>query len=262
MGYGVCKLTGNSGTFVKAHLLPKAVTRPTVAGEYFISGGEGSRPKKSWSSWYDEELVIRKGEDILARYDNWAIAELRRLELIWSGWGASTSVETWLPSKPAGFGLRLVECADPDKLRLFFLSLLWRAAATTLPAFDKISMRPVELELLRTMVLDGIPRPLDFYPTSLLQIVPRGDPHNIGPFPTDFSFRFYFDGLIAHMFRDVKIDLENVGQCFVGFSPTFWVQTQTFEHSFQLANIKQHILEGETQWQEVIGRLKSQPARR
>jgi hypothetical protein len=70
MAYGVCKLTGKSGKFVKSHLLPKALTRPGVAGEYFISGGQGCRPKKRWTSWYDQELVIKKGEDILANYDN------------------------------------------------------------------------------------------------------------------------------------------------------------------------------------------------
>jgi hypothetical protein len=73
MTNGVCKLTGNSGKFVRSHLIPKALTRPSVAGGYFISAGPGIRPKKSWSSWYDEELVIRKGERILADYDDWAI---------------------------------------------------------------------------------------------------------------------------------------------------------------------------------------------
>ena len=189
MKYGVCKLTGRSGKFVKSHLLPRALTRPNVAGEYFISGGQGRRPKKSWTSWYDEELVIKKGEDILADYDNWAIAELRRLELVWSGWGTKSSfpLETpeWFDPQPEGFGLRQVECSNPDKLRLFFLSLLWRAAATTLPEFGDINLEPEELELLRTMVLNRDPQPLNFCPTMLLQICSKELPHNLGPFATE-----------------------------------------------------------------------------
>jgi hypothetical protein len=156
MAYGVCKLTGKSSEFIKSHLLPKALTSLGVAGERRISGGQGSRPKRSWTSWYDEELVVKEGEEILADYDNWAIAELRRLELVWSGWGTKSSLplETpeWFDPKLKGFGLRVVECANPEKLRLFFLSLLWRAAASTLPEFGEINLEQDELERLRTMV--------------------------------------------------------------------------------------------------------------
>ena len=148
---------------------PKALTKRSNPTGYFVTGGPGRRPKKSWSSWYDEELVIRKGEDILERYDNWAIRELRRLELVWSGWSGNTSlpVETWFGPKPKGFGYGQVKCSDPDQLRLFFLSLLWRAAATSLPDFGEIQLEPEELDRLRTMVLTGNPQPLDFYPISL-----------------------------------------------------------------------------------------------
>jgi hypothetical protein len=183
--------------------------------------------------------------------------------LVWSGWGTKSSLplETpeWFGPRPEGFGLRQVECANPDKLRLFFLSLLWRAAAATLPEFGEINLEPDELELLRTMVRDGNPRPLDFYPISLLQIVSKGLPHNLGPFATDFSFRFYFDGLIVHILRNLNVEFEKIERLMVGFSSTLVVQTQILEHSYQLANIKQHIVEGTLQWSEVISRLTGFP---
>ena len=119
MAYGVCKLTGNSGQFVESHLIPKALTK-LRGGDHFINSGHGNRPNKSFNSWYDGELVIRKGEAILAEYDSWAIRELRRLELVWSGWDCNTALPV---PQPKGTGHRLVECADPGKLRLFFLSL-------------------------------------------------------------------------------------------------------------------------------------------
>jgi hypothetical protein len=291
MAYGVCKLTGNAGQFVEAHLVPKALTRPSVAGEHFISGGLGDRPKKSWSSWYDGESVIRKGEAILAEYDNWAIRELRRLELVWSGWGSKTSlpVETWFGPKPEGIGVRQAACAKPDKLRLFFLSLLWRAAATSRPEFREVNIDPAELELLRAMVRDGNPRPLDFYPTSLLQIVSRGDQHNLGPIGKDFlsdvgqlyqepgdkppaptkmfgfsTYRFYFDGLIAHMHRNIgeQIEFANIASFLVGYSSTLSVMTQTWEHSFQLTNMIKHIHENTAQWPGEIRKLTANPQRR
>jgi hypothetical protein len=261
MAHGVCKLTGNSGIYVKSHLLPKALTRRSNPNGHFITGGPGRRPKKSWSSWYDEELVIRKGEDILERYDNWAIRELRRLELVWSGWSVKTSlpVETWFGPKPQGFGLRQVECSNPDKLRLFFLSLLWRAAATSLPDFDDIQLESEDLERLRTMVLTGDPRPLEFYPISLFQLVSKGHSHNLGPVAREWvtkyegedirvsSLRFYFDGLIAHIHRKASFD-SKFGPLHVGASQTLYVQAGMWEQSFQLANIRQHHLEARAWW--------------
>jgi hypothetical protein len=265
---GICKLTGKSGKFVKSHLIPQAFTKPSVRGGFFISGGPGRRPKKSWSSWYDEQLVVQEGEDILAKYDNWAVRELRRLELVWSGWGAKTALpnSSWIrptSSIPevaewsASRGLRAVECADPEKLRLFFLSLLWRAAATALPDFRDVALDVDDLELLRTMILNANPRPFDFYPTTLLQIVTRGWPHNLGPIATTTpnAYRFYLDGLIVYMLRDLRDKhIENWGSI-VGVSPQLVVQTQTFEQSYQRANTIQHQVEATLQWPEAVKKL-------
>jgi hypothetical protein len=261
MTYGVCKLTGNTGNFVRCHLIPRALTRPSFPGQYFISGGPGIRPKKSWTSWYDEQLVIRKGERILADYDDWGIRELRRLELVWSGWGAKTSlpVEKSIDGEP-GFGFRVVECADPAKLRLFFLSLLWRAAATNRSEFEEINLEQDELERLRTMVRDGNPEPLEFFPINLLQIVARADPHNLGPMARDYgeglpAFRFYFDGLIIIMLRQFSGEWKKLGRAIVGISPILHVQTQTWEVSLQRQNQIQHIVEATRQWPEVARKL-------
>lgn len=78
---GICKLTGKNGRFVRSHLLPKALTRPSIRSSHFIQSGHGSPPRIRWDSWYDDELVTREGEDSLTRYDTWAIQELSQLEL-------------------------------------------------------------------------------------------------------------------------------------------------------------------------------------
>src|SRR5450631_2831048 len=81
--------------------------------------------------------LLKKARKFLPRMIIGAINELRRLELVWSGWGNKTSLpsEDWKGTFPRGYGLREVRCSNPNKLRLFFLSLLWRAAATDLPEF-------------------------------------------------------------------------------------------------------------------------------
>lgn len=215
---GVCRLTGGAGNFVNSHILPQAFTRATL-GEGFICGGEGSRPKRSWSSWYDPGLVIKKGEEILARYDNWGVKQLRKTELVWSGWGNKKRlpIDSAYGVEGSRYGIRQLDCTNPAMLRLFFLSLLWRAAATTLPEFHAVQLPPQDLERLRKMLVAGNPEPSGFYPISLLQIVTRGPAHNLAPIAKDLgpldvngvpafkTFRFYFDGLIVHVHRPLML---------------------------------------------------------
>ncbi len=71
--------------------------------------------------------------------------------------------------------MRGVDCT---RLRLFFLSLLWRAAATSLFEFNAVSMPANELAKLREMVLHGAFEPYHFYPVTLTQLSTRNFPHN------------------------------------------------------------------------------------
>ena len=278
---GVCKLTGKSGTFVDSHLLPKAITKPNISGAYFIEGGQGNRPVRRFSSWYDNNLVTRDGEDILARYDSWGIAELQRLKLIWSSWGPMTSLSTsdWTTfrlDQRHGHGMRELTCSDPIKFRLFFLSLLWRAAATTRPEFSAIQVEESELQQLTAMVRDGDPASLNFYPTTLMQIAAQGPVHNFIPLAIDeivdiegsqpwhrYLFRFYFDGLIAFMHRprrDAK--MIDFGKFVVGYSKELAVQTIPIEGAFQIENLLKARFETHLQWPKTMEKLDGFPAAR
>ena len=128
----ICKLTGTRGTFVRSHLLPRALTRPSRPGAPFIESGEGHRPTQRWDSWYDKELVTREGEDILEVADTRGIAEFRRLGLVWSG--RAPTVAGPVPDYfdgDSGVGTRILRNIDVHAIRMFILSLLWRCAAST-----------------------------------------------------------------------------------------------------------------------------------
>lgn len=86
MTCGACKLTGEEGAFVKAHIIPDALTRPEK-GAPFAQAGLEAAPIARWTSWYDKGIVTAAGEKILAGYDDWAIQKLRDHRLVWSGWG-------------------------------------------------------------------------------------------------------------------------------------------------------------------------------
>ena len=275
--YGVCKLTGERGPFIKAHLIPRALTKPKVSGNCLVQFGLGQRPVRRHSSWYDEELVTGKGEEILAAYDNWAVNELRRHRLVWSSQGATRLPAGGgaVPLGWLGYGLRRVYCSDPGRLRLFFLSLLWRAAQTTRPEFQTVRLPPDDLETLRMMVRWGRPGPVAFYPATLLQLTPVGPVHNHAPNARDetykcfgqiitwSSFRFYFDGLVANVHRP-RPGHAGVFETSltVGYDNVLILMMQDFRSSFQLSNLRQSMMENFLQWPQTTRRFFNIPSSR
>lgn len=116
---GLCLLTGKKGKFVKSHIIPKSLTRPSKAGNKFLQPAAGSttvRLIKRADSWYDKSIVIREGEDYLSEIDSYAIDELRAQGLLWS------SDKLRKPSTDLINELAIVNFNEPLKIRKFFLS--------------------------------------------------------------------------------------------------------------------------------------------
>ena len=271
---GICKLTKCRGRFVEAHLIPKALTRPAVPGAPFIENQQGRRPKRAWSSWYDTQLVTAEGEEILMEFDNWAIAELRRHRLVWSGWGPLQVLPYGPDHDPigdTGFGLRKLSGTDFTKLRLFFLSLLWRAAASTLQGFAEIQLESEELEGLRARLVARDPGPPTYFSIQLTQLSTLGEAQNLVPLARiknipsieEFEgysipyFRFYFDGLIAHIHPNDygTHQPDKLGPLVLGQSEFTTIPTVKYEKSFQLTNLLRLQTDAWSCWPELMTRL-------
>lgn len=256
INYGLCKLTQQRGMFVDSHIIPEALTRPASNGKPLYQYGEGKRPIKRWSSWYDPKLVTLEGEKYLSALDTWAIHRLREHRLVWSGWGSSSSLNGFHTEIAGELGIRQVSGIDPMRLRLFFLSLLWRAAATDLDEFSEVLISDDDLEHLRQLILSGNPGDLSFYPCQLTQLSTKGTIHNHAPIrdlkhlagdglltPSSLAlptFRFYFDGLIAHMHVSLPkwSSAASLGNLLVGAADTVILSTVSFESSLQNLNMQ------------------------
>lgn len=257
MTFGTCKLTGAKGTFVRCHIIPKALTSPQNRGEVRVEGGEGRLPVARFDSWFDKTMVTRKGEDIFERLDTFAISELRRHKLVWSSWADHDllcPIDSELIDNQ--WGAREVAFSDPKRMRLFCLSLLWRAAMTELSGFTTVTLPPERMQLLTYMLCSDCPLPLEHFPVHLVQLRTRGGWHNQTPikliknFADDDGvereigcFRFYMDGLIIHI--DDEID-DPVPWRFkdiaLGESSKQLVLTMPYERSFQDDLITGHML--------------------
>ena len=266
----ICKLTGDHGKFVKAHIIPDALTRPTVPGMHFIQAGENSRPIKRWSSWYDQNLVTLKGEKILAKFDQNGISVLRKHNLIWSGWANNTfpEPEKIIAIDQACKGIRVFDRIEANELRLFFLSILWRASASKLNEFRQIRLSSGQLNKVRKMLLSNDPNPNYVFPICLTQFITTGPRHNHTPLamnkilslddPTRKIpiFRFYFDGLVIHFHRDISIShWRKMGGLCLGANNNLGVITMPYEISMQNEMVEFTKYETEQEYGNLIERL-------
>lgn len=254
---GTCKLSGNHGRFVKSHLIPLALTRLSRTGEKYIETGIGLGTKSRANSWYDGLLVTREGEDILAAIDARGIEVLRRHKLVWSGWSAGEDISPLFVSSGQVARIREVEFAQSEHLQLFFLSLLWRAAASTRQEFADIKLPAATLEDLRLRVLHQVPGAFEDYPVQLFQLTTLGVEHNRAPrFESKFMplaggtgwgdevdyVRFYFDGLTSHIHipQGVNMEPEYLRTCLgLGLGSGTIVFGHTFEESRTWENFKE-----------------------
>ena len=56
---------------------------------------------------------------------------------------------------------------DYAKLKLFFLSVLWRSGASSQPFFKSVDLGPHNMEIIRKAILESNPGDSDFYATVL-----------------------------------------------------------------------------------------------
>lgn len=236
---GFCRLSGAHGAFVKAHILPAALTRLDSGGARVCEIDIASGVKERFVSWYDDSLVTREGEDILEAIDTAGIELLRAHKLVWSGW----CDESEFPANNQERVGRFVHIKDARKLQLFFLSVAWRAAESMRPEFRLVSMSSDIREDIRIRVLAQDPGPFGDFPVQLFQIVSKGIPHNRTPMTEDGSVqlesgeersvqyvRIYLEGLVArvHIGHRGSFDERYLCTCLRDDMPTF-----VFEHRFE-----------------------------
>lgn len=216
---GLCALTGNRGHYVKAHIIPLAVTRLDEVGKRARQTGLDVIPGWRSTSWYDDELVTQSGEDILKAIDNNGISDLKKYKLIWNGWNTK-----WyeLPDKYIShrmnehLAIRQLSNINFDSIRLLYLSILWRCLSSQRREMNYVKeMSPANMELLRDMIVNRNPSMYFKFPMVLNQISTRGMLHNRTPIFEEREFngimigcyRIYFNGLVCSIYETIDEDI-------------------------------------------------------
>jgi hypothetical protein len=265
MAIGKCLLTGATGTFAKSHLYPLAFTAPEVPGSYFIQAGEGTRPIRTFTSWFDKNILTHKGEKIISLVDDKAIKELRRLKLVWSGWGGEEKL-------PAGItvdrfdehrGVRKIEGFDSSLLRIFFLSVLWRWGQSRIAAAKDVELSAADLNVIGQLILDNSPGDPGYFGMTIIQVSTKGPTHNLAPIRREMEkddggvypyVRLYFDGLIVHVHTS-KVDVEKFRSMLLGYSNDLVLLAIDHERTFQFENMTKMIAEANNMYPGILKKL-------
>jgi hypothetical protein len=155
-----CKLTGLTGPSVKAHIIPRAFYGLYDETGKFREGGtvvtlqEGYYLEaRRFEGVYDPEMLISKGESFFSDCDTYA-AEFFRNDFDAKAWNPNSSNSDVLTLAAGHF--------DPYLIRMFCMSVLWRAHTTTQHFFSNVNIGAHEPRLRRMILEKQVGDPQDF----------------------------------------------------------------------------------------------------
>jgi hypothetical protein len=144
----ICKLCGTDKELIEAHVIPRPFFAEVDGGHNrakVMANRAADFPKRLPIGLYDSGMLCATCDQQIARWDEYGIELLlqRRHEL--------TPIPT--VDDPVAF---VRDSFDYSRLKLFFLSVLWRAHESTLAFFGKVQLGPHRDRLFQ-MIVDADP---------------------------------------------------------------------------------------------------------
>jgi hypothetical protein len=139
-----CKFCGREAKLIEAHVIPRSFFRLDPSDRLparLATNVEGRHAQNIPKGIYDRELLCLPCERQFSEWDDYGA------ELFVRGW---SSIDTLVAgTEHVGYGL---PSYDYDKLKLFFLSVLWRAHASAHTMFAKIDLGVREIALKQSLI--------------------------------------------------------------------------------------------------------------
>ncbi len=193
-----CKLTGTEGKGVRAHIIPKsfyALDQEEKQPFRLITNIKGHYSQKCPIGIYDTTMVTEEGERIFSEWDDYA------KELLLDN---KSSFESVVHDGEV-IAFQIAEY-DYPKLKLFFLSVLWRASASSHNYFRRVDLGPLETSL-RNALLAGNPGDSDWFSICLAKWSDRPDGTGMmDPYRTRIGGLNYYVLYLKHYIVYFKVD--------------------------------------------------------
>ena len=204
----LCRLCLQAKKLIKAHIIPEGFIRPLrsegIAPEMHCNS-PGSYPKRMPVGIYDPLILCGDCDRKMGQWDDYA------QELLLKRFSEASVIQ--LNQQKACWR---IEHYHHLKLKLFFVSLLWRASVSQQSFFKRISLGPFESQL-RAMIMDENPGRSEDFAVILARfgdsdITAMLDPRR-EKFESVSFVKFYLTGFLAY----IKVDQRPTPSAFADY---------------------------------------------
>lgn len=214
----ICKLCGEERKLVKAHIIPEGFFRPLRLGSTapeIHSNTKGVFPKKSPIGVYDKKILCEKCDKYIGLWDDYAHKLLIQ--------NFSEKFALYKGSTKVAYK---INAYDYKKLKLFFLSILWRASISSQPFYKRIEIGPHE-QILKEMIINGDPGNPYYYAVSLAKFIDPEIKEMLDPHQTKFDginyCQFYITGFVLYIKTDKRNPPDFLKELCLKKTPPFWI---------------------------------------
>lgn len=152
-----CRFCGHDKPLVKAHALPESFFRELRVGEddsppLMLSSTPGARPKRSPIGVYDKDILCADCETVFGPYDTYGAEVL-----------IQKKDELFRPIRQDLDTLAFfADGVDQHKLKLFVLSVLWRATLSSQTFYQRMQLGPHQEQLKQRLLAGACSDPDDY----------------------------------------------------------------------------------------------------
>jgi hypothetical protein len=194
---GMCLFCGNAAKLIKAHVIPEGFFRRVRKNGGLLKQFEGGQySKKVPLGVYDSNILCAECEKRFGDWDNYAqkilIADTQNIPFV-----------EWL-GLPVGYNLGPYEYSE---LKLFFISMVWRASVSKEKFFSKISLGPFE-QKARQFIENQNPSTQDDFSVCINVFNPKvlGANCFLEPYTTRLDGVKYVRFYLGVYFASIKVD--------------------------------------------------------
>ncbi len=232
-----CKFCGNESKLIDAHVIPagffRRINRQGKKALEMLTNREGEHKKRAPKGVYDKTIVCKKCESIWQEWDTYAQQLLADTPL--------NGRARYIGNKQICY---VVDNYDYRRLKLFFISVLWRASVSSQNFFSRISLGEFE-NIAKKHIEHANPGTLEDFSVVVSKFnhpLAKGifDPYMYQNSSVDYA-RFYFASYMA----DIKVDHQPapnpLSQLAISENLPLHIICRDFENSEELETAKKLI---------------------
>jgi hypothetical protein len=204
----ICQLCLEDKTLIKAHIVPKAFYKDSFgvgssdAGKMFTVSNQSEERKIYQAGIWDNKILCGDCDNRISIFDKYAVEFFRGAE----SWQV-TPIETETIYK--------IEDFDYKKLKLFFISLLWRMSITTHDFYYAVSLGSLHESKARQLLIEDNPGTNNDFSVFISRFIPDEgkNSHHIFFSPRkqrNTHFRTYYTFCFAGFDFFIKVDSQKL----------------------------------------------------